>query len=296
MRLDARRIATAGLLLLTLFLSAAQSFAQNYDVSSTAGCPAVNTGLTIPAGTVVKYVAVGNIDNGSGNFGPEGNGVTAGGGFCAPGQFQFSLVGRFPGGNVQLGPQGTFTSPGGNLTLAVNDDFYGDNSGSFEVDLTEKTFYLFTGVATGALWNWAVAGPAGFGAPVAVGTVTPAVGLGPVAIVAAVAAAINAAGVLLVAATPVGNVLAVTGPVGTTLWVGPPPCNLNPGPCATPGPTLSTASRGGDVVNTGVTIIRVAGPPPPVETPGSGDVAMAFLASGLLVVSAATLLRRHRLA
>ena len=58
-----------------------------------------------------------------------------------PNMKPFSLVGKIAGGNcTQLGTAGTFTAAAsGQLVVVFNDDIFGDNSGSFDVCITDTT-------------------------------------------------------------------------------------------------------------------------------------------------------------
>ena len=70
--------------------------------------------------------------------------------FLCPSLIAHSLVGQVNGTCVQLGKNGTFTTPtSGTLILYVNDDIYGDNSGSWNVCVSTPVGLASSGTVGG---------------------------------------------------------------------------------------------------------------------------------------------------
>ena len=113
-----------------------------YAVSGTA-VPGASTGLVLN-GNTVSLTATGAVCPGNGAVcpGPNGNSGynTASspyGGFPAPGAPAWGLVARVGSGAwTHVGGGPTTISGSGVLQFAVNDDYLGDNSGSFTVTVT----------------------------------------------------------------------------------------------------------------------------------------------------------------
>jgi hypothetical protein len=110
--------------------------------------PGVNTGLVLKKGHPVTVTATGRVCIGTGYCGgPDGNSSTntTQSSFLLPGAPAYGLVGRVGTGQwVQVGSGPTQLSGRGELVFAVNDDFYGDNTGSF----TATVSYTTTGGAS----------------------------------------------------------------------------------------------------------------------------------------------------
>ncbi len=102
--------------------------------------PGNDTGIVIANGQQVTIVATGTWWlNGSHSVGPDGENVPATGAFPLPGANSWGLIGRIgtSGAYTFIGTGTTFTaSASGNLYLLMNDDAYGDNSGSLSVTIT----------------------------------------------------------------------------------------------------------------------------------------------------------------
>jgi hypothetical protein len=73
------------------------------------------------------------------------------GSFICPVFYALSLVGKIGGGScLQLGKNGTFVAPSsGELVLYFNDDYFGDNSGSWNACITAPSDLAFSGPAGG---------------------------------------------------------------------------------------------------------------------------------------------------
>lgn len=117
-----------------------------YTVGSTA-VPGADTGLVLTAGMQVTVTATGSVCP-SGSLqctGPDGN-PTADttqswyGGFVLPGAPAWGLVAKVGSGPwVQVGSGPTTLTGTGDLVFAVNDDLFGDNSGSFTATVSYVT-------------------------------------------------------------------------------------------------------------------------------------------------------------
>jgi hypothetical protein len=110
--------------------------------------PGVNTGLVLKKGHPVTVTATDTVCPGTGYcVGPDGNPAadtthSSFGGFVLPGAPAYGLVGRVGTGPwVQVGSGPTTLSGKGVLVFAVNDDLFGDNTGSF----TATVSYTGTG-------------------------------------------------------------------------------------------------------------------------------------------------------
>ncbi|MCU1384085.1 MAG: hypothetical protein JWL71_2782 [Acidobacteria bacterium] len=105
----------------------------NVNQSGPGGSVPVNTGVFVPAGQSVIVSAAGRYSFGA-DSGPEGLPGAAPGTFLAPGLTQFAVIARFGPGSawqpVGAGPVTLTALTSGFLELAVNDDFYDDNSGA----------------------------------------------------------------------------------------------------------------------------------------------------------------------
>lgn len=102
-----------------------------------------DTGIAVTSGETVSVSATGiicivNVNCGSGMTPAGGTGCVADSSFLVPGVACWSLVGRIGGGPAfEIGSGASFTAPAsGELYLAVNDDFYLDNSGAWTVTIT----------------------------------------------------------------------------------------------------------------------------------------------------------------
>jgi len=136
-----------------------QAVSQTFFVAASSATP-LNTGISLVTGASVSITATGisvwATGDGAGgcSAGSDPNGVgpsstpdnscgyvgptTADGGFLAPGLTAFSLVGKADSGSFfQLGTGPTVvTGQSGTLSLAFNDNYYGDNSKGFTVTVT----------------------------------------------------------------------------------------------------------------------------------------------------------------
>ncbi len=101
----------------------------------------------------------GNVYSSGDCSGTLGTGMVASEDFVCPGLKAWSLVGIINGGDsVQLGSSGSFVAPvSGSLILYFNDDYYGDNSGSWNVCLTPVNYVALTptnaGPFTEGVWS-----------------------------------------------------------------------------------------------------------------------------------------------
>jgi hypothetical protein len=110
--------------------------------------PGVNTGLVLEDGRPVTVTATGEVcPYGDTSFcvGPDGDPwwdttQSSHGGFVLPGAPAWGLVGRVGAGPwVQVGSGPTTLSGSGVLVFAVNDDLFGDNTGSFTVTVSSTS-------------------------------------------------------------------------------------------------------------------------------------------------------------
>jgi hypothetical protein len=140
---------TLGVIALALVLAASATAIQPVTITTTtyavsgSAVPGATTGLVLN-GDTVTVTATGAVCPYSGAVcpGPNGNpgydtSSSAYGGFPAPGAPAWGLVARVGSGawtHVGSGP--TTVSGTGELQFAFNDDFLGDNSGSFAVTVT----------------------------------------------------------------------------------------------------------------------------------------------------------------
>jgi hypothetical protein len=118
--------------------SGTTTVSNTYAVGSTA-VPGADTGLVLTAGMQVTLTATGTVCP-SGSLqctGPDGNAAVDTsqswyGSFLLPGAPAWGLVARVGSGPwIQVGSGPTTLTGTGDLVLAVNDDLYGDNTGSF---------------------------------------------------------------------------------------------------------------------------------------------------------------------
>jgi len=119
----------------------------DYTVGSVT-VPGVSTGLVLKKGRPVTVTATGTVCPYTGYcVGPDGTSSvdttqSSFGGFVLPGAPAYGLVGRVGSGPwVQVGSGPTTLSGKGVLVFAVNDDLFGDNTGSF----TATVSYTGTG-------------------------------------------------------------------------------------------------------------------------------------------------------
>jgi hypothetical protein len=143
---------TLGVIALALVLAASATAIQPVTITTTtyavsgSAVPGATTGLVLN-GDTVTLTATGAVCPYSGAVcpGPNGNSgydtnSSAYGGFPAPGAPAWGLVARVGSGawtHVGSGP--TPVSGTGQLQFAVNDDFLGDNSGSFTVTVNANS-------------------------------------------------------------------------------------------------------------------------------------------------------------
>jgi hypothetical protein len=125
-----------------VFVTLTQAQAQAYDflVPGVSGPNWVDTGLDIPANTLLQLSAIGLVDvsAGWGAHGPEGTDHCAPvtGYPVMPNPYCYGLAARLSPGTEMWSyrnMQQHFTTQGGRLWLTVNDDNPGDNSGFFKV-------------------------------------------------------------------------------------------------------------------------------------------------------------------
>ena len=110
-----------------------------YTVPSTTDEPGLSTGLILKKGRSVTVTAIGTVCYlGSSCVGPDGDPafITTNPGFVLPGS-TVALVGRVGSGPwVEVGSGPTKLSGKGELVFAVNDIFFPDNTGSFQVTVS----------------------------------------------------------------------------------------------------------------------------------------------------------------
>ncbi|MCZ7589784.1 MAG: hypothetical protein M5U27_13205 [Gaiella sp.] len=114
-----------------------------YTVSSD-GVPGASTGLVLTAGMSVTVAASGTVCPFGGGLcpGPDGYApwdttTSLYGGFVLPGAPAWGLVGKVGSGPwAQVGSGPTTLQGTGELVLAVNDDLFSDNTGSFTVTVS----------------------------------------------------------------------------------------------------------------------------------------------------------------
>ena len=115
------------------------------------GCVGINTCLF--SGTCMSADPDGNTYVGT-SCGGSSTESSASQTFECPGLVAYSLVGTVNGNCIQLGTSGSFAPPtSGPLLLYVNDDYYGDNSGSFNVCVQIPEPGLLSSGGTGGPFN-----------------------------------------------------------------------------------------------------------------------------------------------
>jgi len=135
--------ATVALALAAQSNAAGPTTASNvYTVRSTT-VPGVDTGLVLKKNHAVTVTATGTVCPGTGYcVDPDGTSAvdtthSSFGGFVLPGAPAYGLVGRVGTGSwVQVGSGPTTLAGKGHLVFAVNDDLFGDNTGSFIATVT----------------------------------------------------------------------------------------------------------------------------------------------------------------
>ena len=150
-------IASLALALLAVFLATSAGAA----ASSTSTVPGNSnnyiTGITLSGNSVSitasgAWTCLGPVGNSPCQTGPNGTGTPGGTGFLAEGLSAFSLIARVGSGPWQfVGAGPTVINGTGDLTLAMNDDIYGDNDGEMEVTiatLTSQSATFLGGVGT----------------------------------------------------------------------------------------------------------------------------------------------------
>jgi len=138
-------VATIVLALASQSSAAGGLTSSDYTVASTTDEPGLNTGLILKKGRSVTVTAIGSVCPNTGYcVGPDGTSLvnttqSSYGGFVLPGAPAYGLVGRVGTGPwVQVGSGPTTLSGTGALVFAVNDDYFGDNSGGFMVTVSYK--------------------------------------------------------------------------------------------------------------------------------------------------------------
>lgn len=266
MRLRSCRLLHATLLLIgSLMARSASAAYHELDPAVSTHTPVC---VNVPAGQPVAFEIQGTMSNGAGpNQGPytaDGKNEVAGAGFPAPGLRSYSVVAYVGGVWIQLGVAGQFISPGGPITVVVNDDFHGDNTGQFKMvigpggALATQVYFVNGGVTDGSGWNFGF-GQAGLACIhwLMTSAHVPA-GLGPQQVAAAIAQRINDQGFALIQAQSANNIFQVTTPGGSwDLWLqdGGPACNAYaPGGCLVQSAQQVTTDPG--VLPAGITISR----------------------------------------
>lgn len=142
--MQARWLMTIGLALCALAVTAQAE--ETFTVDGTRGSSnPVDTGLFFTAGDPLTSTATGLVGwtSGSGNL-RDPDGIAPGGTVCdtagpsywMPGGCRVALLGKIGGTLFQLGSSFSGPAPDtGVLLLGVNDDFYSDNPGFFEVTI-----------------------------------------------------------------------------------------------------------------------------------------------------------------
>lgn len=134
-----------------------------------AGCQGAIDVMYVEAGDPLVIAANGIVNNGNGDFGPDGNVVIAapGEGFCLSNIPEFALIGRIDSGSFPrfyIGSLFAGIAPEtGMLSLGMNDNFYSDNSGAFEARVVTTTpqsrppwiqqSYTIEGTSSGGNWS-----------------------------------------------------------------------------------------------------------------------------------------------
>lgn len=111
------------------------------------GVPGADTGLVVADGATVTVTATGTVCPGGGfacvtpDGDPTRDTTQSGyGGFLLPGAPAWGLVARVGSGPwVHVGSGQTTLSGNGNLVFAVNDDYFGDNWGTFTATVSVST-------------------------------------------------------------------------------------------------------------------------------------------------------------
>ena len=124
-----------------LALAAQGSAATSHYSVGVLTVPGVNTGLVLKKGQTVTVTATGTVcyfPTGPLCVSPEGDlGVNTSTGFVLPGATGIALIGRVGSGPwVEIGSGPMPLSGKGELVFAVNDIYFPDNTGSFEVTVT----------------------------------------------------------------------------------------------------------------------------------------------------------------
>ena len=108
-------------------------------IGGAAGGTAPFAAGSLAAGESIVLTASGVVEFGGGPIGPDGNGAACPSNCLAPGLSAISLVARVGGGPWQFigsGPTLLTATSAGVLEFGVNDNFFDDNTGAFDVTVT----------------------------------------------------------------------------------------------------------------------------------------------------------------